>query len=116
MHELSIAMSILDVVEEESLRQGDARVLAVHLKLGPLSGVVKEALLASFEMARDGTNLSACELVIEETPIIINCPTCGENRSVVSIQEMCCAICGTPATNVISGREMEVAAMEIASD
>ena len=41
MHELSIAMSILDVAEEEAERQGGARVVAVHLKLGPLSGVVQ---------------------------------------------------------------------------
>ena len=115
MHELSIAMSILDVVEEESAKHGDARVIAVHLKLGPLSGVVKEALLASFEMARDGTTLDGCNLVIQEIPIIIDCSTCGTKRPVVSIQEMCCATCGAPAQTVITGRELEVSAMELAS-
>ena len=115
MHELSIAMSILDVVQEESAKQGDARVLAVHLKLGPLSGVVKEALLASFEMARDGTSLESCQLIIEDIPIVIDCPTCGVNRPVVSIQQMCCAICGTPAEKVIRGRELEVAALELSA-
>jgi hydrogenase nickel incorporation protein HypA/HybF len=115
MHELSIAMSILDVVEEESARQGDARVLAVHLKLGPLSGVVKQALLASFEMAREGTALDECNLIIQEMPIVIDCTNCGAERPVVSIQEMCCATCGAPADKVVSGRELEVSAMEIAS-
>ena len=43
MHELSIALSILDLAAEEAGRRG-GRVVAVHLKLGPLSGVVKEAL------------------------------------------------------------------------
>jgi hydrogenase nickel incorporation protein HypA/HybF len=114
MHELSIAMSILDVVEEESARHGDARVTAVHLKLGPLAGVVKEALLASFEMARVGTPLEGCELVIEEIPIAIDCPICRAERSVVSIQQMCCSTCGAPADNVTSGRELEVSAMELA--
>jgi hydrogenase nickel incorporation protein HypA/HybF len=114
MHELSIAMSILDVVEEESARHSDARVAAVHLKLGPLSGVVKEALLASFEMARMGTSLEACELVIEEIPIVVDCPTCQTHRPVVSMQQMCCSICGAPADNVINGRELEVSAMELA--
>ena len=114
MHELSIAMSILDVVEEESARQGDARVLAVHLKLGPLCGVVKEALLASFEMAREGTTLDECNLIIEEIPIAIDCKNCGTTRSVVSIQEMRCSICGAPADEVVHGRELEVSAMELA--
>jgi hydrogenase nickel incorporation protein HypA/HybF len=113
MHELSIAMSILDVVEEESARHGDGRVAAVHLKLGPLSGVVKESLLAAFEMAREETPLKDCELLIEEIPIVVYCPVCATERSVVSIQNMCCAICASPTPEVLTGRELEVSAMEL---
>jgi len=51
MHELSIALSIVDMAQEESSRRGDVAIRAVHLQLGLLSGVVKDALLASYEMA-----------------------------------------------------------------
>ena len=44
MHELSIALSIVEGVEAEAKARGIPRVVAVHLKHGPLSGVVKEAL------------------------------------------------------------------------
>ncbi len=54
MHELSIALSILDVAAEEAERQGNARVVAIHLRLGPLSGVVKGALLSAFELVAKG--------------------------------------------------------------
>jgi hydrogenase nickel incorporation protein HypA/HybF len=47
MHELSIAMSIVDMAQEELERHGGLQVQAVHLKLGRLTGVVKEALLSS---------------------------------------------------------------------
>jgi hydrogenase nickel incorporation protein HypA/HybF len=114
MHELSIAMSIIDVVEEEAARHGDAKVVAVHLKLGPLAGVVKEALLGSFEMAREGTALEGCNLLIQDMPIVIDCGKCQAKRSVVSIQEMCCSTCGAPAESVVGGRELEVSAMELA--
>ncbi len=57
MHELSIALSIVEGAEEEVERQGGGRVYAVHLRLGPLSGVVKEALLFSYELACEGTSL-----------------------------------------------------------
>jgi hydrogenase nickel incorporation protein HypA/HybF len=50
MHELSIALSLVDLAQEEAERQG-GRVCAVHLRLGALAGVVKEALLLSYEMA-----------------------------------------------------------------
>ena len=56
MHELSIALSIVDMAAEEAERQG-GRVVAVHLKLGPLSGVVKAALLSAYELAREGSPL-----------------------------------------------------------
>jgi hydrogenase nickel incorporation protein HypA/HybF len=45
MHELSIATSMVEMAGEEAARHPDTRVVALHLKLGPLSGVVKEALL-----------------------------------------------------------------------
>ena len=97
MHELSIAMSILDVVEEESARHGDGRVAAVHLKLGPLSGVVKESLLAAFEMAREETPLKDCELLIEEIPIVVYCPVCATQNDPWFRCKTCVApICAQP--------------------
>jgi hydrogenase nickel incorporation protein HypA/HybF len=68
MHELSIAMSIVELVEEEAAQRGGVRVNAIHLKLGALAGVVKEALLASYELACDGTSLAGSRLVFEEGP------------------------------------------------
>ena len=50
MHELSIALSLLDQVAEEAERRGGVQVHAIHLRLGPLSGVVKEALLSAYEL------------------------------------------------------------------
>lgn len=66
MHELSIAMSMIDMASEEIARLG-GRVTALHLKLGHLSGVVKEALTFSYEIACQGTPLEGSQLVIEET-------------------------------------------------
>jgi len=62
MHELSVAMSLIDAVEEEAPRHG-GRVVAVHLKLGPLSGVAKEALLSAFELACAGSTLEGVRFV-----------------------------------------------------
>ena len=113
MHELSIAMSIIDLVEEESERRGGAAVFAVHLKLGPLSGVVKEALISAWDLAREETVCSESKLVIQEIPITIYCTTCLAENPVESIQSLCCAACGTPSPRVITGRELEVTGLEI---
>jgi hydrogenase nickel incorporation protein HypA/HybF len=113
MHELSIALSILDLAHEEATRHGGARVLEVHLKLGPLSGVVKEALLSAFDLVRASETASDARLVIEETPIRVHCPVCQDTRGVMSVQELRCAECGAPTPDVLSGRDLEVVAMEI---
>jgi len=68
MHELSIALSIVDMAAEEALRHEATGVEVVHLKLGRLSGVVSRALLASYEMACEGTLLAGSRLEIEDTP------------------------------------------------
>jgi len=113
MHELSIAMSIVEMAQEESERQGNAQVMAVHLRLGQLSGVVKEALLSSYEMACEATPLAGSRLLIEEIPVEVFCPTCDGPRMVDSIQWFCCPDCGTPTPTVLHGKELEVVALEI---
>ncbi|MDQ3013798.1 MAG: hydrogenase maturation nickel metallochaperone HypA, partial [Acidobacteriota bacterium] len=75
MHELSIAMSIIEMATEEGEQRG-VRVIAVHLKLGRLSGVVNDALLFSWEIACADTPLSGSQLVIEDVPVVVYCPNC----------------------------------------
>jgi hydrogenase nickel incorporation protein HypA/HybF len=115
MHELSIAMSLLDMIEEQAEARGNVRVHAVHLKLGPLSGVVKEALQSAYELAREGTPLQECNLIIQDVPVTAHCPRCDQPRPIDSIQELCCPVCHTPTPLVITGRELEVTALEIDS-
>jgi hydrogenase nickel incorporation protein HypA/HybF len=115
MHELSIAMSIVDMAEEESERLGGKQIAAVHVKLGPLSGVVKVALLSSYDLACQNTALAGSSLVIEEVPIVVHCPRCDARRSIRSIQCFCCAECGEPTAEVLEGRELLVTALELRS-
>jgi hydrogenase nickel incorporation protein HypA/HybF len=112
MHELSIAMSLVDLAQEEAERSS-GHVLTLHVRLGPLSGVFKEALLSSYEMASYDTPLQGSQLVIEDVPIVIYCSQCQAERTVDSMQWLCCPVCSTPASQVLHGRELELAALEI---
>jgi hydrogenase nickel incorporation protein HypA/HybF len=113
MHELSIAMSIVELAEEEAERRG-AQISAVHLKLGALSGVVKDALLSCYEMACEGTRLEGSQLLIQAIPVVIYCSACRAERPLSSIQLFCCSECGTPSSEIRQGKELEVVALEIA--
>ncbi len=112
MHELSIAMSIVEMAQEEATRR-DVQVCAVHLRLGPLSGVVKEALLSSYEMACFDTPLKNSRLVIEDVPVVVYCSKCKAERTLPSMQLFCCPECENPTPDVVHGKELEVVALEV---
>ena len=113
MHELSIAISIIDMASEELERRHAARIDAVHVKIGKLSGVVPRALHASYDLACTDTPLAGSRLIIEEVPIMIYCGRCAAARPVESMQTLCCAACGTPSAEVVQGRELQVVALEM---
>lgn len=113
MHELSIALSMVEVAAEEAARRGCAQVNAVHLKLGALAGVVKDALLFSYTVACEGTPLEGSQLVIEDVPVVVYCPNCRAERTLDSIQYFCCSVCQTPTPQVLQGQELEIVALEI---
>jgi hydrogenase nickel incorporation protein HypA/HybF len=113
MHELSIAISIVEMAEEESARRGGVVVKAVHLKLGALAGLVKESLLSSYEIACEGTGLQASRLVIEDVPIVVYCPNCQGPRPLDSVQRFICPECSSVVSEVLEGRELQVFALEL---
>jgi hydrogenase nickel incorporation protein HypA/HybF len=113
MHELSIAMGIVDLVESEQERFGGRRVETVHVKLGRLSGVVEETLQSSFAMAIEDTPLAGSRLCIEHVPIRVRCEQCGAPRLIRSDLDFRCIACGTPSADVVPGRELMVVALEL---
>jgi hydrogenase nickel incorporation protein HypA/HybF len=115
MHELSIAISMIDQITEESESRGGLDVEAVHLKLGAFSGVDKEALLFAYELACEGSLLEGSRLVIEIIPLVIYCATCQKDRVPPSLYQLCCPKCGSPGQKIVSCREIEVASLEIAA-
>src|SRR5580704_638 len=112
MHELSIAMGIVDAALDEAQRRG-AKASAVHLRLGALSGVVKDALMFSYEVACQDTALQGSRLIVEDMPGIVFCAQCQETRRLESVQLFQCPECGTPTMDVRQGRELEVFALEV---
>ena len=113
MHELSIALSIVDRASEEVERHPGARVSGVQLRIGALAGVVREALLFSWEVACQGTRVEGSRLIIEDVPVTIFCIGCQAEMGARSAQALCCSSCGHFSSEVIQGRELEVVALEL---
>jgi hydrogenase nickel incorporation protein HypA/HybF len=88
-------------------------VAALHLRLGLLSGVVKDALEFSFDLAAEGTAIAGARLEVEEVPVIVFCPECRAERELPGLQSFRCPICGGDMADVVSGRELELVSMEV---
>jgi hydrogenase nickel incorporation protein HypA/HybF len=115
MHELSIAVSMIDQIVEESQSRGGLDVQVVHLKLGALSGVDKDALLFAYELACEGTPLQGSRLSIQTIPLVIHCPACQQERTPPSVYQLCCPECQTVVQEIVSGREIEIVSLEVAA-
>jgi len=113
MHELSIVSSIVDSVTESLKAYPGARVLEVRLRVGALAAVVEDSLQFCWGIATDGSDLAGARLVVNTVPVTVHCAACGQNGALESLQHFHCANCGASATDVRSGRELEIESIEI---
>jgi hydrogenase nickel incorporation protein HypA/HybF len=67
VHELSIAVSLVDAICDELPKLGDVRIHAVRLRVGELSGVAPEALSFAFGLASEGSPIAGASLQVEQT-------------------------------------------------
>ncbi|HEX3740757.1 MAG TPA: hydrogenase maturation nickel metallochaperone HypA [Terriglobales bacterium] len=115
MHELSIALSIVDGVLEELDRQKSGQVEIVHLRVGRMSGVDRDALSFSYGVACEGTVLANSRLLIEDVDVAIFCSSCGVERPILSFPLLICAECGAAGGRLLRGEELEITAMEMSA-
>lgn len=113
MHELSIAVSLLEIAEKKAMEEGAERIARLFLRIGPLSGVVPDALSFAFEVASESTLAEGAELEIENVPVAVFCSTCDLEVTVESIYGLQCSICGRPTHEIRTGKELEITSMEI---
>jgi hydrogenase nickel incorporation protein HypA/HybF len=113
MHELSVALSVLEGVTRTASEQGIERVSAVHLRVGALSGIAPEALAFSWEFAAADTIAAGSRLEIERVPLVVFCERCTADREPPPGTGLLCPSCSTPAEHIVRGRELQVVAMEV---
>jgi hydrogenase nickel incorporation protein HypA/HybF len=108
MHELSIAESLVELISDEVALHDSARVVSVRLRLGPLSGVVLQALRFAYGAATAGTALEGSSLEIDEVKAAVYCPRCRTDRDLDEVRRLRCPVCDTPSPRLVRGRELEV--------
>jgi len=108
MHELSVAMEIIDIVEKEAAKRNLKRVEEIALKIGALTGVDPEALRFAFEASTLDTPLAGVKISIENIPVRGRCLSCGK---AIEVKEFVfiCPYCGAGNLEINQGEELDIA-------
>lgn len=115
VHELSIAQSVLDIVDQNLPKDRPVRVRAVRLRIGAMGGVVTDSLEFCFSAITRGTRLEGVPLEIEHVPLVVHCRSCGKD-SVIEQTLFACPACEAADLHMVSGNEMHVSEIEIDDD
>jgi hydrogenase nickel incorporation protein HypA/HybF len=108
---MSIAESVLDAVRAESARLG-ARVTAVGVRIGELSGIEPDSLQFCFDAIVQDSGLAPLALHLERVPRSNTCRACGSAFPVVDYNFTCTA-CGSTDTAPSGGDELTLAYVEV---
>lgn len=111
MHELSIACSIVEAVEENL--PPSARAGRIFLEIGSFAGVVRDALEFSFEIAAEGTRCAGARLAIEDVPLTVYCRACACETELAVPPVFRCGKCGAATGEILRGKELNIVSVEI---
>jgi hydrogenase nickel incorporation protein HypA/HybF len=112
MHELSIAMSIAEIVEEESRMARASKVEKITIEIGTQSGVMIEAL--QFAMDEVIRNSSFKDAIVNYDIITAtaSCEECCHEFEILDFF-MVCPVCNSSKTFLIKGKELKIKSIEI---
>ena len=112
MHELSIALSVLDIVRTAAAESGLARVTTVRLRIGRASGVQPDSLRFAFDCSTAGTPAEGATLEIEEVPVGGRCDSCEKDFTNPEPYVLACPLCGGTRFRLTTGDELHVLDLE----
>lgn len=112
MHEMSLAQALVDRAAELARRDGCQRILAIDVRIGVLSGVMRDALEFCFPAAARGTLLEGAVLRVTEVPLKALCRACGR-ASQPEPFEIQCPHCGSLDLALTDAREFKLVSLEV---
>ena len=115
MHELGIAQNILDIVQQSVPGDQVSAVKKIRIRVGRLSGVVPDSLEFCIQVLLNETEMKQAGLVMETIPTVSRCRDC-RHKFAADDFVFSCPVCKSANLELISGRELEVAEIELSDD
>ena len=112
MHEMALAQSIVELVEEEARANDAHHVRVVRLAIGALSHVDPRALAFGFDVVTRGTVAEGARLAIDRPAGQAYCTDCEATVEIAAHGDPCPA-CGGNKWMLVGGDEMRVVDLEV---
>ncbi|MDO8897106.1 MAG: hydrogenase maturation nickel metallochaperone HypA [Bacteroidales bacterium] len=112
MHELSIAIQIVEIVEEEAAKVEAESITRLELDIGLLSGVERDALEFAMEEAIRGSLLEKTQIVYNFIKAVMVCEECCNEFNTDDYFNSC-PYCNSLKTIFIKGKELNIKSIEI---
>jgi len=111
MHEMSIAMNIVDIAVQTAKANKAKKINSISVEVGALSGVVPEALEFCFEAATQNTMAQGSQLEIIFLKAEAHCQKCGTKFETDQFLNICPS-CGEQVF-ASGGRKLQVKAINV---
>ena len=111
MHEMSIAVALVDQVVELAGQHGARRIDEVAIDVGILRLVVPEALTEAFKIVAEGTLAKGAELTIAEVTASAECRKCGHAYP-AAVDDYLCPQCGQADPHFVGGNDIIIKSTE----
>lgn len=112
MHEFAITQGILDVAVKGALDQEAKRIKVIHLSIGSMTDIVGDCVEFYFDELSKGTVAQGARLEIKRIEARARCGNCSLEFSPSELMFQC-PECGQFGAEIITGKELEVASIEV---
>ncbi len=112
MHELSIAMGIVDIAKKEAVKHHFSEIELIELEIGTLSGVEIESFNFAWPLAVTGTVLEHAEKKIDLIRGKARCLDCDYDYDMENIFDPC-PRCKSHFKDIYHGKELRVKAIVV---
>lgn len=111
MHEMTIAVGLIELAEEQARGAGAGRINSLEVEIGALAGVEIEALTFCYESARKGTLCDGARLDVIALAGRGRCGACGKECA-ADFWVAFCPDCGV-GLEILQGRELRLRSLNV---
>jgi len=112
MHEMSVTMSLMDLVLDEAAKAGASKIVGVNIVLGEMTGIIDHYVQANFELLSQNTPAEGAALTFKNIPRQARCRGCAHVFRPTDLA-WSCPRCQSLEIEITGGNELYVESIEV---